>query len=637
MCGFAGKFYLSPSQKPDPELVKKMTGLLAHRGPDQEGFFFEGQAGFGHRRLKVIDLKTGQQPMESACGRGMIVYNGEVYNYRELRDELEKKGRKFRTTSDTEVILNAYLEWGEESLARLRGIFGFAIYDRAEKKLLVARDHFGVKPVYFFEGPGWVSFASELKSLLADPGLERRMDPVAFYQFFTVTHIPAPWSGVMGVKKLLPAHYMVVKNGQVKVSRYWKLSPKNEYEAPPLSQTCETIFDGIENAVGEELVSDVPIGVFLSGGVDSSTVTNAALKKSAGKIKTYTVGFEEERWDESKWANAVARKLNAEQVLLSNRAHDLVSLIDKIVWHFDEPNHNYTAVANYLLCQACKQEITVALAGSGGDEVFAGYTHHLADKLINNYYQLTPGFLRRKVLAPFFAGLGAEADQTPGWRRRFSRALGFDEPDLALRHLRFLTQENFRTWLPTGEFIGFDKISEKDRAANDPYEHLARWAREYPGKDPLNSLLWLDINSFLCDDILLMTDRMSMANALEVRVPLLDHKLVELLFTLPFSAKLPGTDKKYILKKYLLKSLPRELVYRPKMGFGVPLQLWIKDRLKGFFTEIFEGELARKEDFISMPLARQLLKEHVEQGRDHTARIWMIAHYLLWKKTFAIS
>jgi len=637
MCGFAGKFYFSPGEKPDQELVKKMTGLLIHRGPDAEGFFFEGQAGFGHRRLKVIDLETGSQPMSSACGRGVIVYNGEVYNFRELRSELEGKGCKFKTSSDTEVVLNACLEWGEDCLARLRGVFAFAVFDREQNSLLLARDHFGVKPLYYYEGPGWLSFASELKALLADPEIAHKIDPVALYQFFSVQHIPAPLSGVAGVKKLLSAHCLLARNGQAAVRRFWKLSPRDEFSAPGREPAQERIFAELERAVGDELVSEVPLGIFLSGGLDSSTVTAAALKQSSGKVKAYTVGFEEAQWDETKWAGAVARELHAEHIVLASRAQDLAALLEKIVWHFDEPNGNYSAVANYLLCQACQKEITVALSGGGGDEVFAGYTHHLADKLVDYYCRLTPALARKALLAPIFAALSKEQDQAPGFRRRLSRALGFEEPDLALRHLRFLTIGNFRPWMEKGEFIGFDKISAREREGNDPYRHLARWAYEYPGRDKFNSLLWLDLNSYLCDDILLMTDRMSMANALEVRVPLLDYKLVELLFNLPFSYKLQGLDKKIILKNYLLKKLPRELVYRPKQGFGVPLQVWIKGRLKAFFLELFQGELARKEDFISMPVARQLLQEHIEQGRDHTQRIWMAAHYLLWKKSFALN
>jgi len=438
------------------------------------------------------------------------------------------------------------------------------------------------------------------------------------------------------VSKLLPCHFLSVKDGQVSIKSYHQMPARDEYDALGQGRGQEMVFEEIDSAVQDELVSDVPLGVFLSGGVDSSAITAAAIKASSGKIKTYTVGFEEAEWDESKWAKAVADKLHAEHILLHNRAQDLVSLLEKIVWHFDEPHGNYTAVANYLLCQACKKEISVALAGAGGDELFAGYTHHLADKLINYYYAFTPGFLRRGLLAPFFAGLVRE-DQARSTRRRLSRSLGFEEPDLVIRHLRYLTNGNFGRYLGDGGFIGLDKISEKDRAANNPYQHLARYAREYPGQDPFNSLLWLDIHTYLCDDILMMTDRMSSANAMEVRVPFLDHKLVELMFTIPFSAKLPGLDKKFMLKKYLLQHLPRELVYRPKWGFGIPLQVWINGKLKNFFSELFESDLARKEDFISMPLARQLLKEHTEQGIDHTTRIWMAAHYLLWKKTFAIS
>jgi len=636
MCGFAGKFYFSPDKKPEPRLIKSMTDQIIHRGPDAEGLFFEGQVGLGHRRLKIIDLATGDQPMESACGRGVIAYNGEVYNFRELRAELEQKGRKFRTQSDTEVVLNAWLEWGELGLEKLRGIFAFAIYDRGEKKLLLCRDRYGVKPLYYYIGPDWISFGSELKSLLKDPELPRRMDPVAVYQFFLIGYMPAPKSGVTGASKLLPCHFLSVKDAQVSIKSYHQMPARNEYDAPGPELARKMVFEEIDSAVKDELVSDVPLGVFLSGGVDSSAITAAAVKASSGKIKTYTVGFEEAQWDESKWAKAVAGQFHAEHILLHNRAQDLVPLLEKIIWHFDEPHGNYTAVANYLLCQACKKEISVALAGAGGDELFAGYTHHLADKLINYYYAFTPGFLRRGLLAPFFAGLVRE-DQARSFRRRLSRSLGFEEPDLVVRHLRYLTMGAFGRYLTNGGLIGPDKISEKDRAAHDPYRHLARYAREYPGQDPFNSLLWLDLHTYLCDDILLMTDRMASASAMEVRVPLMDHKLVELMFTIPFSYKLPGTDKKHMLKKYLLQSLPREMVYRPKQGFGVPLQVWINGKLKGFFSELFESDLARKEDFISMPLARQLLKEHTEHGIDHTARIWMAAHYLLWKKTFAIS
>ncbi len=613
-----------------------MAQTITHRGPDEEGYFFEDRVGLGHRRLKIIDPETGTQPIQSACKSAVIVYNGEVYNFPEIRKELEQKGRKFLTKSDAEVVLNAYLEWGEDCLERLRGIFAFAIYDRRDKSLFLARDRFGVKPLYYFQNEHGLSFASELKALLKDPEIERSLDPLAMYQFFIILYIPAPRSPVKGIKKLPQGHFIKVKDGKVILKRYYSLPHLDEQFAPSFEQASEQVFAEIKRAVKEELISDVPIGVFLSGGLDSSTVTTALIKEAGAKIKAYTVGFEEERWDETRWAREVAKTLGAQHQILFNRADDLEALLDRIIWHFDEPHGNYTAVANYLLCQACRSEIVVALAGSGGDEVFAGYTHHLADKLIDFYYRLIPAFFRKKLLAPFFANLCPQ-DQIPSLRRRLARSLGFDEPDLAKRHLKFMTLGGFRSWLERGEFIGFDKVSQKERKASDPYEHLARFAREYPGKDKFNALLWLDINTYLCEDILMMTDRMSMANSLEVRVPLLDHKLVELVFSLPFSYKLPRLDKKFLLKKYLLRHLPRSLVYRPKQGFGIPLQVWIKDRLRNFFEELFNSELAKKEDLIDMNLARAMLKEHLEQERDHTSRIWIVAHYLLWKEKFGIS
>lgn len=636
MCGFVGKFYFSSNSKPNREVMQKMTQALKHRGPDEEGFFFEDQIALGHRRLKVIDLITGAQPIQSACGRAVIVYNGEVYNFQELRDELSAKGRKFLTRTDTEVILNAYLEWGECFLEKLRGLFAFAIYDRAEKKLILARDIFGVKPLYYYIGNGWIAFASEMKSLLLDPDIPRRVDPVAIYQLFQTLYIPAPRSGVMGINKMPNAHCLIVRKVGAELKRYWRLPEIDETKAPDERTAQEMLFGEIERAVEEELISDVPLGVFLSGGLDSSTVSAAAVKRAKGRIKTYTVGFEEAQWDESKWAKAVAERLNVEHILLRNQAEDLPSLIEKLVWHFDEPHGNYTAVANYLLCQACKREITVALSGGGGDEIFAGYTHHIADKLIHYYYLLTPGFARKKILMPFFQSL-CSSDQVPGFRRRLSRSLGFEEPDLAKRHVKFIGIGGFSNYLNTGELIGFDKLNAEDRANNDAFVHLSRYAREYPGKDKFNSLLWMDLNTYLCDDILLMTDRMSMANSFEVRVPLMDVKVVMSAFSIPFSYKLPGLNKKYILKQYLSQYLPRELIYRPKQGFGIPLQVWIKERLKGFFEDIFESDFARNEDFVSSSLGKQLLKEHTEQGRDHTTRIWTLAHYLLWKKTFGLS
>jgi len=636
MCGICGKFSFPSQPPPSQDLIQKMAQKMIHRGPDEEGYFFEGRVGLGHRRLKVIDPETGTQPIVSACSTGVIVYNGEVYNFPQLREELEARGRKFKTKSDAEVVLNAYLEWGLEFLGRLRGVFAFAIYDRSEQSLLLVRDRFGVKPLYYFQGKGGVSFASELKALLCEPEIERRLDPVAIYQYFISLYIPSPRSGVLGVNKLPAGHFLYLKDEQVILARYYQLPELKESKAPDFSQACEEVFEEIERAVSEELVSDVPIGVFLSGGLDSSTVTTACLKGAKAKIKAYTVGFEEERWDETRWAREVAQSLGAEHQILYNRAEDLEDLLDKIIWHFDEPHGNYTAVANYLLCQACRSEIVVALAGSGGDEVFAGYQHHLADKLIAYYYRLVPGFLRKKALMPLFNRLSS-SDQIPGWRRRFARALGFEEPDLVLRHLRFITLGGFYHWLEQGQLIDFSNLAPEERKEHNPYLQLARFAWEYPGEDKFNALLWLDINTYLNEDILMMTDRMSMANSLEVRVPLLDHKLVEKVFSLPFSYKLPGLDKKYILKGYLLNYLSRKLVYRPKQGFGIPLQLWIKDRLRDFFLELFQGELARKEDFIDMKLAQKILKEHQEQGRDHTSRIWMIAHYLLWKEKFRIS
>ncbi len=631
-----------------PEQLERALRLLAHRGPDDWGiqWFAEHRSGLGHRRLAILDLTSaGHQPMGNQRGTRWITYNGELYNFRELRAELERRGYRFRSQTDTEVVLAAYDEWGQECVRRFNGMFAFGIYDTERRELFLARDHLGIKPLYYATVGETVAFASEAKALLALLGLEVQPDEDALLSTLILLWVPEPKSGFQGIQKLPPGHYAVVREGKVEVTEYWDI-PLPGAEGWLHYRREEEYIDHLryllQRAVARQMISDVPIGAFLSGGVDSSLVV-ALMRRAepAAALSTYTIAFTPEdhrieaQPDDPAYARLVARRLQTQHREFCIRP-DLNTLLPKVLWHLDEPIADGAALNTYLIARYAKQHGTsVLLTGMGGDEVFAGYRKQLATLLLARYHRL-PGWFRKRLLEPFVQELPAS------WVR--SR----------LRLMRWLKKLIFPMQLrPLQAFIyGFaycppERLQRLWRRRLPDYEELYPIRRYYAVAERvreeslLQQLTYLDTKLFLPGLNLLYSDKAAMATAVETRPPLLDIEVVEFAFRVPDHYRIKGTMQKYLLKRAAEAYVPREVLYRPKAPFATPLIAWMSgplgDRLQYWYTECS----GRHHDYLNATEVLRLLDEHRRGGANHAHLLWaclVIAEWLsLWEKPNALK
>ena len=626
MCGISGVVYTDPRHPVDRDLVRRMTSTLTHRGPDADGYLFADGVALGHRRLSIIDLRGGDQPIYNTDGSKAVVFNGEIYNFQEVRRELEARGHRFRTASDTEVIVQGWQEYGDDGIRRLRGMFALALWDSKARRLLVARDRVGKKPLYYLHTPERFVFASELKALVADPAVKRVIDQRALHDYLTFGAIPPPRTIYDGIAQVPPAHWLVWENGQVRLTEYWDVPleggrPRREDD---YLEEFEAIFT---EAVRLRMISDVPLGAFLSGGVDSSSVVAAMAAQASAPILTTCVGFRASAFDEAPQARAVAEQLGTDhhELMVEAKAADI---LPTLIWHLDEPFADSSALPTYYVSKAAREHVTVALSGDGGDELFGGYAWRYGLNILESRVRRAlPGWARQGVVRPL-AAVWPKADWLPRplrWKF-FLRNVGLS-PERAYFHDMSLFTPADQAALLTPEL----RQTVRD---HDPFAAFARHFARTTGHDHLTRITYVDIKTYLANDILVKVDRMSMANSLEVRAPFLDHRLLEFAATLPANLKFRGTTSKYLVKRYLERRLPAALVHRPKRGFSIPLAQWLRHELRDTASDLLFAERSRTRGYFAGTHLRRLWDEHQRGRRNHSHRLWALMVLELWHRLF---
>ena len=629
MCGITGWATLD-SHVPPPEgakdLLHAMCERMVHRGPDSEGLFATTGTALGMRRLAIIDLVTGEQPVFNEDRSVTVVLNGEIYNYRELRASLEKRGHAFRSASDTEVLPHLYEEYGDEMVRELNGMFAFALWDSKRRRLLIARDRFGEKPLYWGVFDKTLLFASEPKVLLAHPAVKPSLNLQALRQYLSFDYVPAPLSIYEGINKLPAAHKLTLQDGRVNVERYWKLSYKVSEPVPSEHEAVDHLRELLADAVRMRLVSDVPLGILLSGGVDSSTIAALAVRASSEAVKTFSISFAEASFDESAYARGVAKYLGTdhhEERLSANLAANLVSEIG--AW-MDEPFSDPSLVPTYLLSRFTRKHVTVALGGDGGDELFAGYQMYAGHRWAE-VYKRVPLALRRGIVEPFVRLLPVK-----------TKNLSFD-----YKASRFVTGANYDT--VTRHHIWFgsftpdqqeELLTPEARAASNGeiYADARLIAAECESDDLVTQMQSVDTRLYLAEDILTKVDRASMAVSLEVRAPFLDPRVAEFAASLPCSYKLHGLKTKYILKKAVHDMLPGFVTRRGKKGFGVPVAEWLKDKLRPLAHDLLSPERVRRAGVFNADYIARLQHEHERGVANHRKLLWTLLMFELWHESF---
>ncbi|GIK85332.1 MAG: amidotransferase 1, exosortase A system-associated [Betaproteobacteria bacterium] len=618
MCGIAGLFDTRARRDVDRALLDRMNESQRHRGPDGGGLHVEPGVGLGHRRLAIIDVATGQQPLFNEDGSVAIVFNGEIYNYRELIPELAALGHAFATKSDTEVIVHAWEAWGEACVQRLRGMFAFALWDRNRETLFLARDRLGVKPLHYaLLDDGTLLFGSEMKALLAHPALSRTIDPCAIEEYFALGYVAEPRTVFSGARKLPPAHTLAVRRGErlPEPRRYWDPRFTLDRALDP-REACDELTARLDESVRLRLISEVPLGAFLSGGVDSSAVVASMARVSADPVNTCAIAFADPAFDESRYAQMVASRYGTRHFVDRVESDDF-DLIDELARVYDEPYADSSAIPTYRVCQLARRHVTVALSGDGGDENFAGYRRyrlHLGEERLRRA-------LPQSVRGALFGALG-RAYPKADWAPRFLRAkstfeaLGRDSV-AAYFHGVSILRDDMRRRLFTPAF-------RRELGGYGAVEVFRRHAADAGTADPLALVQYLDLKTYLVGDINTKVDRASMAHSLEVREPLMDHPLVEWLASLPSSLKVRDGEGKWLLKKAMEPRLPDEVLYRPKMGFAVPLARWFRGPLRERVRDALLGERLADTGMFERVCLRRLIDDHQSGLRDHSAPLWTL-------------
>ncbi len=600
-----------------------MAETLRHRGPDDDGYLCEGPVGLAMRRLQVLDPEGGAQPLYNEDRTVAVVFNGEIYNFRELRQELETRGHTFRTRCDTEVIVHQYEEDGADCLQRFNGMFALALWDATRRRLLLARDRMGIKPLYWMDGPTSLVFASELKALLPHPDAAAELDPVGLSRYLTHEYLPAPHTILRGMHKLPPGHRLLLDEGGTRVERWWRLRFSGTRVPTSQEEALEELESRLEGAVRRRLVSDVPLGAFLSGGVDSSTVVALMQRHSPRPVQTFSIGFHESSYDESPHARQVAHHLGTEHHEKIFHGQEMLDLIPQVADFLDEPLGDPSILPTFLLSRFTRAGVTVALSGDGGDELFAGYPTYRAHRAARWYARL-PAWLRRTVVEPLVRALPV-SDRYLSLdfvANRFVAAAAL--PPLQ-RHV---------TWM--GSLLGDDKrrlLSPDLRRELEGDDELASARQiwdECDTDDPLGRFLHLDLRTYLQDDILAKVDRASMAHSLEVRVPLLDHTVVEFATALPSEWKLHGGRGKVLFKKLAARLLPASIVRRPKRGFAIPVASWLRGPLREMATDLLAPERIRRQGLFEPAAVQALLHEHLERKANHRKPLFTLLMFQLW-------
>jgi asparagine synthase (glutamine-hydrolysing) len=620
MCGICGLVAGERDRAPDREAVARMSGRLAHRGPDDDGLFCEGPVALAARRLAIIDLAGGHQPIENEDKSAVVVQNGEIYNYRELKRELEGRGHRFASDCDTEVLVHGYEEWGEGFVERLRGMFAVALWDKRRRRLLLARDRFGIKPLYYRHAEDGLSFASELTAMLEQPNFSREIDPKAVAAYLAFNSIPAPLTIFKQARKLPPGHLLSWEGGEIALRRYARPGPSPGAEARGGSaeQLAAELREVLDDSVRAHLVADVPVGVLLSGGVDSGGLAALASRHVSEPLRTFSIGFEEEGFNELSRARLVAERYGTDHHELVLRP-DAVELLPKLVEAFDEPFGDSSALPTYLVSELAVSEVKVALSGEGGDELFGGYYTYVADLLARRVGRLAA------LARPLAEALPSRTDRV-GFdykAKRFARAAAL--PPLERHH----------GWKEIFSAQARAELAGPGATAWDPLDLYRERYAETEGAETLARMQDLDLGIYLVDDLLVKTDRLSMAHSLELRVPFLDPKVAELAFSLPTHLKVRGTAKKRLLRQALAPLLPREIVHGRKQGFSIPIAAWLRGPLEPFAREVLAPSAVARQGLLDPAAVTPILDRHCSGQEDLSRQIWGLMALTLWFGRYA--
>jgi asparagine synthase (glutamine-hydrolysing) len=625
MCGICGKLAFDNKAMISQALVKAMADTIRHRGPDDEGYYVSGPVALGFRRLSIIDLHSGHQPLSNEDGSVWIVFNGEIYNYQDLRGFLLSKGHVFKTRTDTEVIVHLYEEFGPECLKKLRGMFSFAIWDNNAKTLFLARDRVGIKPLYYHLTDTSIVFASEIKAILADPSVHGQLDPELIDRFLTFQYVPGQETLLRGIQKLAPGHYLLLKDGRPVIRQYWDLKFAEPFHGKNIEQAGADLLELLSETVNLHMIADVPVGVLLSGGVDSTGVLSLAVDQTDKKVSTFTVGFSgEEVADERPYAKLAAERFGTEHYEMTITAGDFAAFLPKYVWYMEEPVCEPPALALYYVSKLAREHVTVLLSGEGGDEAFAGYSNYRNLVWLERVKRGGP--LLRNALAGGMSHanslfrLSSLAKYAPLMTDHF--------PDYYYGR----TSNPYRT---TGNGLGsvysrdFLRAVDRERSL-EPVRALQARVR---GLDTLDAMLYIDTKSWLPDDLLIKADKMTMANSIELRVPLLDHKVLEFAASLPSSLKINGLTTKFILKKALSRRIPKEIRNRKKTGFPVPYESWLRTDLKDLTWDVLMDSRTINRGYFNRTAIERMLRAN-SNGSNCSKDIFSLLTLELWQRTF---
>ncbi|MGW8194318.1 MAG: asparagine synthase (glutamine-hydrolyzing) [Desulforhopalus sp.] len=616
ICGFTWK---------DEVLVRKMMDRVVHRGPDQDGVYCADEISFGHRRLSIIDLsENGAQPMFNEDRSVCLVFNGEIYNFLGLRKDLEAKGHRFYSQTDSEVIIHGYEEYGIDVVDRLSGMFAFALYDFSAGKLVLVRDRIGIKPLYYTERDGQLLFASEIKAILADSATDRVLNKQALYDYLGFEFVPSPQTMFAGIHKLPAGHLLVHQHGQSTLRQYWDLSFAQFPPPQSYDDAVDQLRHHLDSAVKSHLISDVPLGVFLSGGLDSSCLVALMRKHTTDPIKTFTIGYEDKSFSELDYAQIVADHCQTDHHIL--RLDSLKpEYVEQTLYHLDEPMTDLSTVPLYLLCKQAREQVTVCLSGEGADESFAGYDRFKASRL-NSYFEMLPPFLRNGVVARLVDRLPDQPQKkgAVNMLKRFVEGASLPAEGKHLRWQYFLNRQ-VESRLFQADY--------RRAISCDPFRLIREYDDRCTADDAVNREIYLDMRFMMTDSVLMKVDRMSMASSLEIRVPLLDHTLVEYLASLPGDWKLKGMTTKYIFRSALKGLLPEKIVQRGKQGYSLPVKHLLRGELKGYMIERLHDSAVLREN-MDMGYIDQLIEEHCTMKHNHNHILWALLNTAIWHDRF---
>jgi asparagine synthase (glutamine-hydrolysing) len=626
MCGIAGVVGTSPGRSVQPELIHRMCQMIVHRGPDDEGIYTKGTVGLGMRRLSIIDLAGGHQPIHNEDKTVWVVFNGEIYNFQELRKELVRSGHRFYTDCDTEVIVHLYEVYGPECVQKLRGMFAFALYDDREQRLLLARDRLGKKPLHYALIGNRLLFGSEIKSLLAVAPELIEIDQQGLLQFFYFGYIPDPSTAFSKIRKLPPGCVLEFAKDQVTVREYWDLPDYGTHDPTSEEDCLQELDRRLSEAVQVRLISDVPLGALLSGGTDSSVIVALMARASSKPVKTFSIGFQHADFDEARHARIVAKRFGTEHHELVIKS-DVSDALDKLTHHMEEPFADSSMLPTYFVSRLARQHVTVALSGDGGDELFAGYDRYSINRR-RRIFDLIPDWAGRQYRELLYPRLPS------GLRgRKFAYNVSLSSGERYLHGLSFFQAGDYGPSALSSQFVEWAKHQAS------PLDQYRDYLNRGKARDPLSRLLYLDTKTYLPADILAKVDRTSMANSLEIRVPLLDHLFVEWVTGLPSHWKLRGNQQKYILKKLAERlGVPREVLYRKKQGFSLPLVHWMRgDAMKEQMIPLLLEPRTLQRGYVRAQAVIELVNEHCSGKRDHSSEIWLLLVFELWHRNFLES